>query len=355
MRRIGLFFLFFPFIVNNEASANNETRKVYFSKNNGLLTQKMFEDDNGRLREHTTFVIQHDYNLKEDIVIPANSTLKFEGGKINGQHTLTGNNTNIEGGLEWIFSESTKFKGSWLIKEVYPEWFGAFGNDKQDDTSPFQKAIDFSIFVDAPLYLCNANYYISSTLYIEKSINMKAASKYSFGKSNIILTNNKEDVTLFMPGSSGRIVHSIFEGVTFSRIRTTKEMNSVPGSKGLGSKGTCFGRINEVTFKDCGFIGFKTILGSGCSICYVNNCSGCYFYNFLEVSEDISSLFVFNSNFFSFNRVINNETGYGIQQLVFDNCWIEEFYKFYSGKISHLQGISVTNSTYQRKIKYIHR
>lgn len=174
---------------------------------------------------------------------------------------------------------------------------------------------------------------------------MKASSRYSFGKSNIILINNKDDITLFKPGPSGRIVHSVFEGITFSRIRTDEERDSISGGKGIGKKSTCFGRINEVTFKDCGFIGFKTILGSGCSICYVNNCSGCYFDNFLEVTESISSLFVFNSNFFSFNRVINNDAGLGVQQLVFDNCWMEEFYKLYHGAIRHLQGISVTNST----------
>ena len=339
-----LFLLISAFLlVHYNAIANSENGKVFLEKNNGVLTQKMFEDVNGNPREYTTFVIQYDYNLKGNITLPAHSILQFDGGSISGKYSIKGSCTIVEASLVKIFGINTSFSGKWYIKEVYPEWFGAYGDDTIDDTAPFQKAIDFAIYVDAPLYLCN-KYYVSSTLYIEKSINMKASSKYSFGKSNIVLTNNKDDITLFMPGISGRIVHSVFEGITFTRDRTAEERATASEGKGLGMKGTCFGTINEVTFKDCGFIGFNSILGSGCSLCYVNNCSGCYFGSFLDVKKPISSLFIFNSNFFSFNYVINNTAGYGVQQLVFDDCWMEEFYKFYYGAIRHLQGISVTNS-----------
>lgn len=319
--------------------------KVYFNSQNGVLRRQMFEDDKGHPMKDAVFIIQKDFKLQEDIIIPENSVLKFEGGYISGQYSIIGRNTTVEAGLVKIFDPNIKFDGDWSIKEVYPEWFGAKGNDSIDDTESFQKAINFAIKVDAPLYLCNTDYYISSTLYIDKSINMKASSRYSFGKSNIVLTNNEDDITLFKPGVSGWIVHSVFEGITFTRLRTVKESAAIPGAKGPGKKGTCFGMINEVTLKDCGFIGFKSVLGSGCTICYVNNCSAYCINNFLEVTQPLSSLFIFNSNFFAINKVINNEAGYGMQQLVFDNCWIEEFYKFYSGAIRHLQGISVTNST----------
>ena len=328
-----------------ETVIDSGKRKVYLSSPNSALSKEMFEDGKGHPLGNTVFIIQNDFKLQEDINLPENSILKFEGGSILGKYSITGHNTSVEAGLVKVFDIDTKFDGSWSIKEVYPEWFGAKGNDSIDDTEAFQKAIDFAIKVDAPLYLCNTDYYVSSTLYIEKSINMKASSKYSFGKSNIVFTNNNDDVTLFKPGVSGWIVHSVFEGITFTRVRTPEESAAIPGAKGPGKKGTCFGMINEVTLKDCGFIGFRSVLGSGCTICYVNNCSAYCVYNFLEVTQPLSSLFIFNSIFFALNRVINNEAGFGIQQLVFDNCWIEEFYKFYSGAIRHLQGISVTNST----------
>ena len=269
---------------SSEAKAEGRDGQVYLNNKNGRLTQSLFEDEKGMPREHTVFIIQENYNLVEDISIPSNCTLRFDGGSIHGKHSITGLSTIIEAGFAKLFGLNVTFKGNWYIKEVYPEWFGAKGGDSIDDTKPFQKAIDFAVFVDAPLYLCNTRYHISSTLYIENSINMKASSKYSFGNSNIVLTNNADDITLFMPGKSGRIVHSVFEGITFTRDRTKEERNAAHNGKGIGTKGTCFGTINEVTFKDCGFIGFKTILGGGSSISYVNNCSGCYFTNFLEVT-----------------------------------------------------------------------
>ena len=55
--------------------------------------------------EYTIFVIKYDFELAEDIEIPAGSVLKFEGGSVSGKRTITGNNTGIEAGLVKVFGE----------------------------------------------------------------------------------------------------------------------------------------------------------------------------------------------------------------------------------------------------------
>ena len=50
------------------------------------------------IQQNTIYVIQYDFTLGEDITVPANCVLEFDGGSLNGvnnTYTLTGNNTLI--------------------------------------------------------------------------------------------------------------------------------------------------------------------------------------------------------------------------------------------------------------------
>lgn len=77
------------------------------------------------------------------ITIPDNVTLKFNGGKIiNG--TVIGNNTILSGGAEQLFGEDITPQGTWDIIEGLPEWFGAKGDNIEDDFIAFQKIISIS-------------------------------------------------------------------------------------------------------------------------------------------------------------------------------------------------------------------
>lgn len=81
------------------------------------LTQTMINKSN------TIYIIQYDFNLGEDITIPANCVLEFDGGSISGDYTITGNILN---------------------KYIKPEWFGAKGNGVTDDTRAIQNALNIS-------------------------------------------------------------------------------------------------------------------------------------------------------------------------------------------------------------------
>lgn len=119
--------------------------RVYLRKNivdgKNILTQEMINKPN------TRYIIQYDYDLnQEEITIPENCTLDFQGGSFaNG--TIIGNNTKIKSGLQRIFSTSITIQGSWNILASFPEWFGASGNGVTNDTIPFIKALGFNCSV----------------------------------------------------------------------------------------------------------------------------------------------------------------------------------------------------------------
>lgn len=118
-------------------------KTIILKKNlvNGVntLTQEMMSAQN------TKYVVKYDYVLGEDITIPANCVLEFDGGSISASgsnDTITGTNTGIQAGLVKIFNTDVTLEGTWNVAEAYPEWFGAVGNGVTDDTSYIQKCIN---------------------------------------------------------------------------------------------------------------------------------------------------------------------------------------------------------------------
>lgn len=82
-----------------------------------ILTPGMINQPN------TIYEIRYDFNLGEDITVPANCVLEFDGGSISGEHTITGNKTIIQAGIVKIFDTNVIFAGTWNVAEAYPEWF----------------------------------------------------------------------------------------------------------------------------------------------------------------------------------------------------------------------------------------
>ena len=107
----------------------NENDKLTFKDRNNidgmgyviLRKNKSFAEQ--VTKANTIYEIRYAFTLSENITIPANCVLKFNGGSISGNKTLTGNNTGINAGLMKIFNTDVIFAGSWNVTESYPEWF----------------------------------------------------------------------------------------------------------------------------------------------------------------------------------------------------------------------------------------
>ena len=105
---------------------------------NGTDVYKIFTRPNRR------YVVREDLDLGgKEIVIGENSILVFEGGSLlNGK--IKGRNTIIEAAPIQIFS-CIKISGNFQCNTVYPQWFGAIPNGKNDCSAAIQEAIDFAV------------------------------------------------------------------------------------------------------------------------------------------------------------------------------------------------------------------
>lgn len=121
----------------NEGKKRVVLGKRYSTKSNSsnkpTLEQRDFNEAN------TIYVFQHDFVLAEDIVMPANCILEFEGGSISGG-TIIGNNTSIKAADYSIFNdcEIKKFN----LPYVDPRWVGAVPDFSEKD----KKGTDNSVF-----------------------------------------------------------------------------------------------------------------------------------------------------------------------------------------------------------------
>jgi hypothetical protein len=106
------------------------------------------------------------YKIATNITIPSNIRLIFANGAIlkpaNGV-VITGSNAKIEAGLYQIFDLSLggTIAGTWDIKEVYPEWFGAVGDGVVDDTAVFAKMMNSLDDTKRNTIYLTQNYYTS--------------------------------------------------------------------------------------------------------------------------------------------------------------------------------------------------
>ena len=114
------------------------------------------------------WIIINDITLDANKTIPSGVTLHFNGGKINiNEFILIGTNTKIESGLIEIFDTNQEFGGTWKIKEIYPQWFGALGDGVNDDTFAIQSAIDMGIQTLISLIkIPSGTYKITNTLHL---------------------------------------------------------------------------------------------------------------------------------------------------------------------------------------------
>ena len=295
-------------------------------------------------RTDTIYVIEYDYELAEDITIPANCVLEFDGGSISGAHTITGQNTGINAGLVKIFNTDVTLAGTWHIQHVTAEWFGANTIDT-DVTENMQKALDFCELNSTGLMLANGVYHINGTLYLQRGVNIEQDGRYTFGTSYIVQMNQADEVFLFAPkDGSSRLIHCSFKDITFMRNRTQEERGD--DGWGVGKAGYCFKGINECKFINCGFVGFKAVIGGGCSLNFMDDCSATMCEYLIYTTESISCFKIHHANFYKVYTIIGHPSRNGIQGFSLENSWVEDYCQFYYGKHCHIHNLNIINSVF---------
>lgn len=293
------------------------------------LVQSMMQTSN------TIYIIQYDFTLGEDITIPENCVLKFDGGSIIGNHTITGQNTMIDARLVKIFDTNISIVGSWNITEAYPEWFGAKGDGVTDDSIFIEKCINiFRLTCFSP----EKTYFVNNTIVKTSSGNIDGKGCYLKASDNVeyifdLATNNIDYGTKFIrnfncydtiTGSSryifriNNIVGTIFENINI----------------GSYSFGLCYIENNtwSLQFKNCNLNGYNTASiavsvpannqNSGERISF-SNCTLGNYNTAIKISGTNLSFFFNNCSFDYNTNYILKEEGSNINSYSFVNCHFE--------------------------------
>ena len=143
------------------SSSNNGMGRIVLRKNivEGVntLTQSMINKSN------TIYVIQYDFTLIEDITIPENCVLKFDGGSLNGNNSiLTYNKTTIEDFTKGCLLNIV-VNGSVANKISHSYWFCPYCDGIHDDSVALQNFINGG---GSEKIVDRDNYYVSNTVQI---------------------------------------------------------------------------------------------------------------------------------------------------------------------------------------------
>ena len=135
----------------------------------------------GTMVKNATYVINCDVQLAENITIPEGCILEFDGGTLQGKCTIIGNKTIIKADIVNIISPEITIKGTWIVAEAYPEWFGAKGDGIFDDAKAVNKCISLnSEEVNIPIKII----FTGSKYYVGEIINFSGRNHISFEGTN---------------------------------------------------------------------------------------------------------------------------------------------------------------------------
>ena len=313
-------------------------KTIILKKNlvNGVntLTQEMMSATN------TKYVIKYDYVLGEDITVPDNCILEFDGGSISGNNTLTLTKTHISG----IINILSKVTGTIDNSSIDITWFGCKSSQnweaENDCTERLQLCVDLAFASQCAIFIPVGDFVVNNTVYLHSGTIMKGIHGYTFKASSRLCTGiqSDDDIMFKQKNSQGEldsIRHCTFEGITFCRNRTSEERAGGLGNgEGYGFAGTIFEGFTELRLLNCGVFGFGNVFYHG-AICFCDHTDFGYTNTIIKggTTSGTSTIYIENANIWCCGNIITLN-GYGIDELVVNNVWIEYAQSFCSGEIS---------------------
>lgn len=250
------------------------------------LKQKDFKQKN------TVYIIKQDYKLVENVTIPDNCILKFEGGSIRGPFTLTGNNTVIEAGMYRLFGTDLTFAGNWNVYSWNICWFGASVNS--NDNSPYiKKALDvvYSLgtditdgygFNDCGVFVPSGKYKVASRIEVNCRFNL-----YGNGTSSVIYSVCPDNLFV-INGLRGTVSINNVNFICDDGVRSTCNCITLNTEQG-----TALGRITN-----CDFSNFNVALNLNTPYwTKITSCNFVYSNEYAIRAKNANSFSLLNCNF----------------------------------------------------------
>lgn len=264
----------------------NNAHEQRDNKDFSILKQDFFQQNN------KTYYIKNNYILVENVTIPENCVLKFEGGTISGPFSIIGKHTMIEAGLEKIFGSDITLSGNWNVNSWNICWFGA--SVANNDNSPYiKKALDvvYSLgtsitngygFNDCGIFIPSGVYRVVTQINVNCRFNI-----YGNGTSSIIYSNCPSNLFV-IKGVRGTISLNNVSFICDDKVRTSCNCISLNTEQG-----TALGRITN-----CDFINFNVALDLYNPYWLrISNCNFVYTNGYSIKAKNANSFSIMNSNF----------------------------------------------------------
>ena len=251
-----------------------------------VLKQEYFTHSN------TVYIIKEDYVLAENIIIPNNCVLKFEGGSLRGPFSIMGNNTRIEAGTINIFGPDVNFAGSWNVNNWNVCWFGAsVGNH---DNSPYiKRALDavYSLgtkitdgygFNDCGVFIPSGVFKLASKVEVDSRFNL-----YGNGSSSVLYSTCPDNLFV-VKGIRATISLNNINFICDDSVRTKCNCISLETDQG-----TALGRITN-----CDFVNFNIALNLNTPYwTRITSCNFVYTNEYAVKAKNANSFSLINCNF----------------------------------------------------------
>lgn len=224
--------------------------------------------------ENTIYEIRYNFTLSEDITIPKNCILKFNGGSISSNsYSIVYNSTVVLGDYFRKINCTCTGRANDELKRVIPQMYGAKGNGSADDTVAIQNALN-AIYNYGIVYIPGGEYKLTSTLIIPST--WKNSRLYSDGNAKLIAKHNNDCLVFNQDNNeNGNIIidnliidgpnpafHSLSDFTStgaglklisvyhnkFSRLRINGFKYGIELIQGIGNRFNedCYPRFNEV-------------------------------------------------------------------------------------------------------------